>query len=133
MSADYAIWRSVYRANRTNRLIMATTIRPCLVLTRMRLQLNLVQLLERVRMSKERTGGRARSGSGSSYQRIQQRVRPALSLCTRWRSVGLGLTLNRFIFAPSIDGDLIPASPHELLEQGLFAKIPFISGSVKDE
>ena len=40
---------------------------------------------------------------------------------------------SRFIFAPSIDGDLIPASPHQLLEQGQFAKIPFISGSVKDE
>lgn len=38
-----------------------------------------------------------------------------------------------FIFAPSIDGDLIPASPHQLLAQGQFAKIPFISGSVKDE
>ena len=38
-----------------------------------------------------------------------------------------------FIFAPSIDGDLIPSSPHTLLEQGKFARIPFISGNVKDE
>nr|XP_018265272.1 uncharacterized protein I303_01632 [Kwoniella dejecticola CBS 10117]OBR87430.1 hypothetical protein I303_01632 [Kwoniella dejecticola CBS 10117] len=38
-----------------------------------------------------------------------------------------------FIFAPSIDGDLIPKSPYELLEEGKFAKIPFITGTVKDE
>nr|XP_019046957.1 hypothetical protein I302_03563 [Kwoniella bestiolae CBS 10118]OCF25887.1 hypothetical protein I302_03563 [Kwoniella bestiolae CBS 10118] len=38
-----------------------------------------------------------------------------------------------FIFAPSIDGDLIPKSPFELLEEGRFAKIPFIAGNVKDE
>ncbi|OCF30387.1 hypothetical protein I316_07955 [Kwoniella heveanensis BCC8398] len=38
-----------------------------------------------------------------------------------------------FIFAPSIDGELIPDSPHALLEAGRFAKIPFITGNVKDE
>ena len=38
-----------------------------------------------------------------------------------------------FIFAPSVDGDLIPDQPHTLLEQGKFARIPYISGSVKDE
>ncbi|OCF77143.1 hypothetical protein I204_02854 [Kwoniella mangroviensis CBS 8886] len=38
-----------------------------------------------------------------------------------------------FIFGPSIDGDLIPKSPYELLEEGKFAKIPFIAGNVKDE
>ncbi|WWC86705.1 uncharacterized protein L201_001582 [Kwoniella dendrophila CBS 6074] len=38
-----------------------------------------------------------------------------------------------FIFAPSIDGDLIPKSPYELLEEGSFAKISFITGNVKDE
>ena len=39
----------------------------------------------------------------------------------------------RFIFGPSIDGDLIPDSPHTLLEQGKFARIPFIAGNVLDE
>ncbi|WVF69597.1 hypothetical protein IAT40_004375 [Kwoniella sp. CBS 6097] len=38
-----------------------------------------------------------------------------------------------FIFAPSIDGDLIPASPRSLLEAGRYARIPFIAGNVKDE
>ncbi|KAK4688859.1 hypothetical protein P7C73_g1244, partial [Tremellales sp. Uapishka_1] len=38
-----------------------------------------------------------------------------------------------FIFGPSIDGDLIPASPHALLAQGNFSKIPFISGNNLDE
>ncbi|ORY24002.1 Alpha/Beta hydrolase protein [Naematelia encephala] len=38
-----------------------------------------------------------------------------------------------FVFGPSIDGDLIPDSPHTLLHQGKFAKIPFISGNNKDE
>ncbi|ORX34047.1 Alpha/Beta hydrolase protein [Kockovaella imperatae] len=38
-----------------------------------------------------------------------------------------------FIFAPSIDGDLIPASPHELLAEGKFSMKPFISGDVYDE
>lgn len=52
------------------------------------------------------------------------------------------MTLNRlsqaemtssFVFSPSIDGDLIPASPHDLLAQGQFARIPFISGNNADE
>lgn len=38
-----------------------------------------------------------------------------------------------FVFAPSVDGDLIPDSPHNLLANGQFAKKPFISGNVKDE
>lgn len=38
-----------------------------------------------------------------------------------------------FIFAPSIDGELVPDSPHKLLEEGKFAHIPYISGNVKDE
>lgn len=38
-----------------------------------------------------------------------------------------------FIFGPSVDGDLIPDAPWKLLEQGKFAKIPFISGNNKDE
>lgn len=39
----------------------------------------------------------------------------------------------RFVFGPSIDGDLIPDSPHNLLAAGEFAQIPFISGNMKDE
>jgi carboxylesterase type B len=35
--------------------------------------------------------------------------------------------------APSIDGDLIPDSPHTLLANGQFAQKPYISGNVKDE
>ncbi|WVF69607.1 hypothetical protein IAT40_004385 [Kwoniella sp. CBS 6097] len=38
-----------------------------------------------------------------------------------------------FVYGPSIDGDLVPDSPHSLLSQGKFAKIPFISGNNKDE
>lgn len=46
----------------------------------------------------------------------------------------VGLTLmTRFIWAPSIDGDIIPDSPHSLLQRGEFARIPFISGNNKDE
>lgn len=38
-----------------------------------------------------------------------------------------------FTFAPSIDGDLIPDSPAELLRAGKVANIPFITGNTKDE
>jgi carboxylesterase type B len=38
-----------------------------------------------------------------------------------------------FTWAPSIDGDLIPDSPYTMLEQGIFARIPFITGNTKDE
>ena len=38
-----------------------------------------------------------------------------------------------FPFAPSINGDIIPDSPYKLLEQGAFARIPFISGNNEDE
>jgi hypothetical protein len=39
----------------------------------------------------------------------------------------------RFIFSPAIDGDLVPESPRQLLLDGKFANIPFISSSTKDE
>lgn len=38
-----------------------------------------------------------------------------------------------FVFAPSVDGGIIPDSPHTLLAQGKFARIPYISGNNKDE
>ena len=38
-----------------------------------------------------------------------------------------------FFFSPTIDGDLIPDSPHKLLQGGKSARIPFISGNTKDE
>ncbi|KAK1927549.1 Carboxylesterase [Papiliotrema laurentii] len=38
-----------------------------------------------------------------------------------------------FVFAPSVDGDLIPDSPHKLLAEGKFARIPYISGNNRDE
>ncbi|KIR26114.1 carboxylesterase [Cryptococcus deuterogattii LA55] len=38
-----------------------------------------------------------------------------------------------FIYAPTIDGDLITDSPHTLLSQGQFANKPFITGNNKDE
>lgn len=34
---------------------------------------------------------------------------------------------------PSIDGDLIPDSPHKLVGEGKFARIPVITGCNKDE
>ncbi|EIW71103.1 hypothetical protein TREMEDRAFT_27125 [Tremella mesenterica DSM 1558] len=38
-----------------------------------------------------------------------------------------------FELGPSIDGDLIPDSPHTMLQEGKFAQIPFISGNCLDE
>jgi hypothetical protein len=54
----------------------------------------------------------------------------ATSLVRRLSS-GMALILTNA--GPSIDGDLIPDSPHSLLEQGAFAPIPFISGNNADE
>ena len=48
-------------------------------------------------------------------------------------TVALPMYSGGFIFAPSIDGELIPDSPHTLLGQGKFAHIPFISGDNLDE
>jgi len=36
-------------------------------------------------------------------------------------------------FAPSVDGEMLPDSPTQLLLQGKFAKVPFIVGQTKDE
>ncbi|GMK55174.1 hypothetical protein CspeluHIS016_0202300 [Cutaneotrichosporon spelunceum] len=36
-------------------------------------------------------------------------------------------------FGPAIDGDLIPASPYHMIENGTFSKIPFIAGCNSDE
>jgi len=36
-------------------------------------------------------------------------------------------------FAPSVDGDVIPDTPEQLLLQGKFSKVPFIVGQTKDE
>ena len=38
-----------------------------------------------------------------------------------------------FVFAPSIDGDLVPDSPHKLLQEGKFRAVPLLHGNVKDE
>ncbi|WVQ79887.1 hypothetical protein IAT38_001987 [Cryptococcus sp. DSM 104549] len=38
-----------------------------------------------------------------------------------------------FVYGPTIDGDLIPDSPHTLIAEGKFAKKPFITGNNKDE
>ncbi len=38
-----------------------------------------------------------------------------------------------FIFAPSVDGGIIPDDPHTLLSEGKFAKHPYISGNNLDE
>ncbi|TXT07334.1 hypothetical protein VHUM_03054 [Vanrija humicola] len=38
-----------------------------------------------------------------------------------------------FVFGPSIDGDIIPDSPAALLHAGKVAKVPFITGTTKDE
>lgn len=38
-----------------------------------------------------------------------------------------------FVWGPSVDGDLIPDAPWKLLQEGKFARIPFISGNNKDE
>lgn len=43
------------------------------------------------------------------------------------------LTTLSSISAPSVDGDLIPAQPYDLLQQGKFQRKPFLSGNVKDE
>jgi carboxylesterase type B len=41
--------------------------------------------------------------------------------------------MGSFIFAPSIDGDLIPESPHTLITEGKFRPVPLLIGNVKDE
>ncbi|ODN79381.1 hypothetical protein L202_03383 [Cryptococcus amylolentus CBS 6039] len=38
-----------------------------------------------------------------------------------------------FIYCPTIDGDLIPDSPHQLVLDGKVANKPFITGNTKDE
>ncbi|WRT64579.1 uncharacterized protein IL334_001511 [Kwoniella shivajii] len=38
-----------------------------------------------------------------------------------------------FIYGPSVDSDLIPDQPWKLLEKGIIAPIPFITGQTKDE
>jgi carboxylesterase type B len=38
-----------------------------------------------------------------------------------------------FPFGPTIDRDIVPASPAKLLQEGKFARIPFISGNMLDE
>lgn len=37
------------------------------------------------------------------------------------------------MFGPSVDGDLVPDSPWKLLNEGKFAKMPYISGNNRDE
>lgn len=52
----------------------------------------------------------------------------------RMSSVLTSATLTiSLIFAPSIDGDLVPASPYDLLANGSFAKVPYINGGMRDE
>ncbi|WVW78240.1 hypothetical protein I302_100193 [Kwoniella bestiolae CBS 10118] len=58
---------------------------------------------------------------------------PADALLKGQLTVKSNLLFAGFIYGPSIDGDLIPDSPHTLLSQGRFAKKPFISGNNKDE
>lgn len=48
-------------------------------------------------------------------------------------SVAAGPADSRFVFGPSVDGDLVPDSPWELLKAGKFAKMPYISGTNRDE
>lgn len=38
-----------------------------------------------------------------------------------------------FFWGPNIDGDVIPEYPQDMLAKGDFARIPFISGNVRDE
>ncbi|WRT64599.1 uncharacterized protein IL334_001532 [Kwoniella shivajii] len=58
---------------------------------------------------------------------------PADALLKGQLTVKSNLLFSGFVYGPSIDGDEIPDSPHTLLSQGKFAKIPFISGNNKDE
>ncbi|RSH92324.1 hypothetical protein EHS25_008739 [Saitozyma podzolica] len=60
---------------------------------------------------------------------------PAQQLLAAQLKVQGMLQFAGFIFgkSPSIDGDLIPDSPHTLLANGQFAQKPYISGNVKDE
>lgn len=58
---------------------------------------------------------------------------PAASLLQGQLAVKSQIEFAGFVYGPSIDGDLIPDSPHTLLSEGKFAKIPFITGNNKDE
>ncbi len=43
------------------------------------------------------------------------------------------LLRSNFIFGPTIDGSIVPASPAQLISEGKFLKYPFISGNNQDE
>ena len=36
-------------------------------------------------------------------------------------------------FAPNVDGEVLPDTPENMMDQGRFAKVPFIVGQTKDE
>lgn len=38
-----------------------------------------------------------------------------------------------YIWAPSVDGDIVPESPWKMLQEGRFSRVPFITGNVRDE
>lgn len=38
-----------------------------------------------------------------------------------------------FVWAPSVDGDIVPDSPWKMLQAGTFSRVPFITGNVRDE
>lgn len=69
------------------------------------------------------------AAAGQEYLNLSAGVSVPVHLWTlEWE-----MLTGSFVFGPSIDGDIIPDSPHTLLAEGAFAKIPYISGNMKDE
>ncbi|WWC68137.1 uncharacterized protein I206_102060 [Kwoniella pini CBS 10737] len=77
------------------------------------------------------TGSNSSSTALTGYECLK--ALPAEALLKGQLAVKQNILFSGFVYAPTIDGDLIPDSPHTLLSQGKFAKIPFISGNNKDE
>lgn len=69
---------------------------------------------------------------GSTFDCIQAATTPEIF---EGLSATLAKTSNLFTWDPSVDGPggLIPDLPSVLLQQGKFARLPFISGANQDE
>lgn len=69
---------------------------------------------------------------GSTFDCIQAATTPEIF---EGLSATLAKTSNLFTWDPSVDGPggLIPDLPSVLLQQGKFARLPFISGTNQDE
>ncbi|KAK8847567.1 hypothetical protein IAR55_005426 [Kwoniella newhampshirensis] len=82
--------------------------------------------------SNSTSGANATAGNSTTPWQCLKNL-PSESLLRGQLAVKSNVLFSGFVYGPSIDGDIIPDSPHTLLSQGRFARIPFISGNNKDE